>query len=130
MNLQEPETHLIRDSTMMRELEPERETIHLVSVAWWMEEIFLEIEVNSWNMEGKEIHWLVMKPKRSREQNIRRINKILDRPPLFPINMDCTTNCFKVMVWNCRGAGNANFRRNFVDLNNMHKPQIVALLEN
>lgn len=37
--------------------------------------------------------------------------------------------CMDVLIWNCRGAGNKSFRRNFTDLFMKHKPSIVALLE-
>jgi exonuclease III len=35
----------------------------------------------------------------------------------------------KVLLWNCRGAGNPNFRRNFADLMRSHQPTIVVLVE-
>uniref|UniRef100_A0A2N9FQ21 Reverse transcriptase domain-containing protein n=1 Tax=Fagus sylvatica TaxID=28930 RepID=A0A2N9FQ21_FAGSY len=35
----------------------------------------------------------------------------------------------KILLWNCRGAGNPNFRRNFAALMNYHHPAIVALVE-
>jgi hypothetical protein len=35
----------------------------------------------------------------------------------------------KVLLWNCRGAGNPNFRRNFADLKRSHQPTIVVLVE-
>ncbi|KAI8524132.1 hypothetical protein RHMOL_Rhmol13G0126200 [Rhododendron molle] len=37
--------------------------------------------------------------------------------------------CFNILVWNCRGAGNDNFKRNFRDITNQHKPEVVALLK-
>lgn len=36
---------------------------------------------------------------------------------------------YKIIVWNCRGAGNDRFRTNFKDLIRQHSPEIVALLE-
>ena len=35
----------------------------------------------------------------------------------------------KILLWNCRGAGNQNFRRNFVELMRYHQPSIVVLVE-
>ena len=35
----------------------------------------------------------------------------------------------KILVWNCRGAGNSNFRRNFLNLNRLHRPSIVVIME-
>ncbi|KAL7163295.1 hypothetical protein ACSBR2_039399 [Camellia fascicularis] len=34
-----------------------------------------------------------------------------------------------VMLWNCRGAGNKIFRRNFRELVRLHHPNVVALFE-
>ncbi|KAM3360438.1 hypothetical protein P3S68_020150 [Capsicum galapagoense] len=33
------------------------------------------------------------------------------------------------IVWNCRGSKRANFRRNFRELLDFHKPALVVLLE-
>jgi hypothetical protein len=35
----------------------------------------------------------------------------------------------KILLWNCRGAGNPNFRRNFAELMRAHHPTIVVLVE-
>ena len=35
----------------------------------------------------------------------------------------------KILLWNCRGAGNPNFHRNFVELMHSHQPTIVVLVE-
>lgn len=37
--------------------------------------------------------------------------------------------CFNILTWNCRGAGNDNFKRNFRDIIHEHKPEVIALLE-
>ncbi|KAI8010911.1 hypothetical protein LOK49_LG06G02303 [Camellia lanceoleosa] len=34
-----------------------------------------------------------------------------------------------VMLWNCRGAGNKIFKRNFRELIRVHRPNVVALFE-
>jgi hypothetical protein len=42
-----------------------------------------------------------------------------------------TTNLssMRILVWNCRGAGNPNFCRNFADLLRSHRPSIAVLVE-
>ncbi|XP_028123763.1 uncharacterized protein LOC114320887 [Camellia sinensis] len=35
----------------------------------------------------------------------------------------------KLLFWNCRGAGNNNFKRNFVEIIRTHKPEIIILME-
>lgn len=34
-----------------------------------------------------------------------------------------------ILLWNCRGAGNYNFRRNFAELNRAHHPDIDIIIE-
>ncbi|KAI8549020.1 hypothetical protein RHMOL_Rhmol07G0318800 [Rhododendron molle] len=36
---------------------------------------------------------------------------------------------FNILIWNCRGAGNNRFKRNFSEMLRSHKPEVVALLE-
>ncbi|KAI8527240.1 hypothetical protein RHMOL_Rhmol12G0060200 [Rhododendron molle] len=36
---------------------------------------------------------------------------------------------FKILIWNCRGAGNDKFRRNFSEIFRSHQPEIVGLVE-
>ncbi|KAK9991116.1 hypothetical protein SO802_026101 [Lithocarpus litseifolius] len=35
----------------------------------------------------------------------------------------------KILLWNCRGTGNDNFRRNFVDLVRSHRPDTAVVME-
>jgi hypothetical protein len=35
----------------------------------------------------------------------------------------------RILVWNCRGAGNPNFRRDFAELMRSHRPSIAVLVE-
>lgn len=35
----------------------------------------------------------------------------------------------RILLWNCRGAGNLNFRRNFANLVRSHSPAIAVLVE-
>lgn len=36
---------------------------------------------------------------------------------------------FKILIWNCRGAGNDRFRRNFSEIFRNQQPEIVGLVE-
>ncbi|KAI7991201.1 hypothetical protein LOK49_LG12G00888 [Camellia lanceoleosa] len=38
-------------------------------------------------------------------------------------------NSMKILIWNCRGAGNNTFKRNLRELLNIHKPEILVLME-
>ncbi|KAL7224135.1 hypothetical protein ACSBR1_025571 [Camellia fascicularis] len=35
----------------------------------------------------------------------------------------------KLLIWNCRGAGNKTFKRNLVEILRSHKPEILILME-
>ncbi|KAI7994974.1 hypothetical protein LOK49_LG11G01739 [Camellia lanceoleosa] len=70
-----------------------------------------------------------MASMRSMDQDHRRICSILpnlaiDLLPLFP-SMDS----LKILIWNCRGAGNSTFRRNIRNLIQSHKLGILVLME-
>ncbi|KAI8006782.1 hypothetical protein LOK49_LG07G02097 [Camellia lanceoleosa] len=45
---------------------------------------------------------------------------LLDFPNRFSMN---------IMLWNCRGAGNKIFHRNFKEIIRTHRPDVVALFE-
>ncbi|KAI7983165.1 hypothetical protein LOK49_LG15G02259 [Camellia lanceoleosa] len=59
-------------------------------------------------------------------RRIRTIVKdlVTDSPLQFP-SMDL----LKLLFWNCRGAGNNNFKRNFVEIIRTYKPEIIILME-
>lgn len=89
----------------------------------------LEIHLIKRNQDGDRFHHIKMKSRRTLEQNIARVRKVLEAFPAFPIQEESMNSCFKMLVWNCRGAGNNNFQANFTALVNIHNPVVVALLE-
>lgn len=50
-------------------------------------------------------------------------------PGEIPIDYNFLMDNYKIMVWNCRGAGNNRFKNNFNDIVRQHRPEIVAILE-
>ncbi|KAM3238895.1 hypothetical protein P3L10_013928 [Capsicum annuum] len=50
----------------------------------------------------------------------------VDRPLINPPRLNRSMN---IIIWNCRGGNNPEFKRNFRSLVNWHKPPLVALLE-
>ncbi|KAI8014297.1 hypothetical protein LOK49_LG05G01952 [Camellia lanceoleosa] len=72
---------------------------------------------------------LILASMRSEEVDRRRIRDIVkdlvtDSPIHYP-SMDL----LKLLSWNCRGADNNNFKRNFVEIIRAHKPEIIILME-
>ncbi|KAF3627037.1 hypothetical protein FXO37_30068 [Capsicum annuum] len=50
----------------------------------------------------------------------------VDRPLINPPRLNRSMN---IIIWNCRGGNNPEFKRNFRSLVDWHKPPLVALLE-
>ncbi|KAL7170173.1 hypothetical protein ACSBR2_035097 [Camellia fascicularis] len=73
-------------------------------------------------------HYISMNPQKSMKanfQSIRSYLKLNDQEPL-PSH---TIPSMDLLVWNCRGAGNKRFKRNLRELVQIHKPEIIVLLE-
>lgn len=54
---------------------------------------------------------------------------MLNPPGALPLDSGFLMDGYKIIGWNCRGAGNTRFKSNFSELIRSHKPEIVALLE-
>lgn len=67
---------------------------------------------------------IILVPSRRRSHNsVERESTVIQ--PQSPLMNRATT----IIFWNIRGANNDDFRRNFRDLIDTHKPCLVALLE-
>ncbi|KAL7254943.1 hypothetical protein ACSBR1_009157 [Camellia fascicularis] len=66
---------------------------------------------------------------RSTDQDHRRIRSILPSLTTDPLPSFPSMDSLKILIWNCRGAGNNTFRRNMCELLQTHKPGILVLLE-
>jgi len=71
---------------------------------------------------GKEI--LIMNPF-LRDQ----VNQVENRRNLPLVVRHNSNRSMNIIVWNCRGCNDPDFRRNFRSLLDWHKPLVVALLE-
>ncbi|KAI8013561.1 hypothetical protein LOK49_LG05G01094 [Camellia lanceoleosa] len=126
-----PEVQLTRmtHSAVGSYLEPESEAIHLVGIEWWIEEIRLNIEAKWQSAGGRPVQATQMAALSSLVLNQEKVRDIsglssLDQFPIFP-----NRSSMDVMLWNCRGAGNKVFKRNFRELIRVHRPDVVALFE-
>ncbi|KAI7996413.1 hypothetical protein LOK49_LG10G01686 [Camellia lanceoleosa] len=110
-------------------LEPENAATHLIAFIWWIEQLRMTI-VPVWTAQHQRpLQSIQLASMRSAEADRRRIRTIVkdlvtDSPLQFP-SMDL----LKLLFWNCRGAGNNNFKRNFVEIIRTHKPEIIILME-
>ncbi|KAI8013982.1 hypothetical protein LOK49_LG05G02478 [Camellia lanceoleosa] len=69
-----------------------------------------------------------MASMRSMEDDHRRIHSIIRDLESDPPNLP-SMDLLKLLFWNCRGAGNKNFKRNITEILRTHKPEILILME-
>lgn len=105
------------------------EAIHLVKVAWWLEELKFKIKLCERFLGETASHMVTLKPLVHQDLAKGRIRSLLGLPDSTTLEDHLFMECFNILIWNCRGAGNDNFKRNFRDIINQHKPEVVALLE-
>ncbi|KAI8016854.1 hypothetical protein LOK49_LG04G03861 [Camellia lanceoleosa] len=124
----EVQEHVKQTSALILLFEPEIEAIHLIAFVWLIEQIRLTIESNWESNPTKPFHSVQMASMRSMENDHRRIHSIIrdleSDPPNFP-----SMNLLKLLFWNCRGAGNKNFKGNITDILRTYKPKILILME-
>ncbi|KAL7165463.1 hypothetical protein ACSBR2_041197 [Camellia fascicularis] len=123
------EKHLNQSSAMGLLLEPVREALHLVVFVWWIEQPWLTIEPSWGDNPTHPSHFIQMASPRSVEYDHRRIRSIVTElavrdPPSYP-----SIDLLRLLFWNCRRAGNTNFKRNLVEIIKTHKPEILVLME-
>ncbi|KAI8011954.1 hypothetical protein LOK49_LG06G01540 [Camellia lanceoleosa] len=64
----------------------------------------------------------------SMEDNLKKAKELLGivdqmSPPNF------NSSSMNLLIWNCKGAGNKNFKRNLLDLVQIHKLDLLVLME-
>lgn len=110
-------------------LEARIEATHLFGVAWWTEQTSLMLRTTEMCLRNTLPHKLSLTPSRKRKAMLVDMRAIPNTPGFPPIETNFLRDNFKILVWNCRGAGNNRFKQKFSDLVSLHKPEIVALLE-
>lgn len=110
-------------------LDAETEALHLAGVAWWTEEVSLKIRVKEQFLGNWDPQKVSAKPARKQRPTLVDMRNCLNPPGTPPLDANFFMDGYKIIVWNCRGAGNDRFRTNFNDLVRQHSPEIVALLE-
>ncbi|KAI8007178.1 hypothetical protein LOK49_LG07G02768 [Camellia lanceoleosa] len=105
------------------------EALHRVDTIWWIEQLRLTIEPGWSTISGPPIHSFQMASMRTVTQDHRRIRSILPGLVSDPLPNYPSMNSMKLLIWNCRGAGNNTFKRNLRELLRTHKPEILVLME-
>ncbi|KAI8012610.1 hypothetical protein LOK49_LG06G00968 [Camellia lanceoleosa] len=76
----------------------------------------------------QDLHYISMTPSKTMKENYKAIRGYLgleNQEPLLAqqiLSMD-------LLIWNCKGAGNQRFKRNLKELVQIHKPELMVIME-
>ncbi|KAL7171631.1 hypothetical protein ACSBR2_036319 [Camellia fascicularis] len=70
-----------------------------------------------------------MASMKSIDQDHRRIRSLLPSLVTDPLPLFSSMDSLKILIWNCRGAGNNTFRRTMRELFQAHQLGILILIE-
>ncbi|KAI7992913.1 hypothetical protein LOK49_LG12G00027 [Camellia lanceoleosa] len=110
-------------------LEPGSEAIHQINTAWWIDETRLNIEPRWQSVEGRLLQATQMAALRPSTLSKSIVHGILGLSPSEPLPEFSNRSSMNIMLWNCRGAGNKIFCKNFKEIVRTHRPDVVALFE-
>ena len=110
-------------------LEEIEEEMQLVQVVWTINQVRLNVEPQQFKWERSRVHAVQLAATTSTLEMQQRIKLITawprnERLPHLP-----DVFSMKLLFWNCRGAGNENFRNTVRDLHRDHCLDVIVLLE-
>ncbi|XP_058189471.1 uncharacterized protein LOC131307071 [Rhododendron vialii] len=129
MNLPGMQKLLLRDDKERVVLNAETEALLHIATVWWAEGTSMKIKINE-AIGGDQYRYHVkLHPLWKPPAYRMRILRLLDLGNRFSLDDNFLMPSFNILLWNCRGAGNDNFKHHFSELVRMHKLEIVGLLE-
>ncbi|KAI8574007.1 hypothetical protein RHMOL_Rhmol01G0320300 [Rhododendron molle] len=120
---------MLKDDKERRIFDPEIEALLHTEIVWWAEGACMKIKINEATGGGQYQHRVKLKPLEKPPVYHRRIFRLLDLAAGSSLDETSIMPNFNILIWNCRGAGNDNFKRHFSELIRTHKPKIVGILE-
>ncbi|KAI7989599.1 hypothetical protein LOK49_LG13G01930 [Camellia lanceoleosa] len=109
-------------------LTPGKEAFHLVTAEWWNEEVKLRIQAWRQVDASQERHYISMNPLKSMTENHQAMKGYLRIDSQSPLpNQEIPS--MDLLIRNCGGAGNKKFKRTLRELVQIHKPELVVLME-
>ncbi|KAI7996803.1 hypothetical protein LOK49_LG10G02049 [Camellia lanceoleosa] len=122
------EHHVVHQNKVTVYLTPEKEAFHRIASDGWIEEIKLKIQPWRQIEVGQERHMILVMATQSIKDNLKRAKGYLgidDQDPL----PNFTNTHMDLLISNCMGAGNKKFKRNLCELVQIHKPDLLVLME-
>ncbi|GMP89020.1 hypothetical protein CsSME_00040761 [Camellia sinensis var. sinensis] len=98
--------HRVSCNQMYITIDPEIEATHLIVTEWWIEEARVKINLNLMNY-GATNHSILIGSTRAMVNDRLQVRKILGTPDYSPLPQCLNSSSMKMLVWNCRGAGNS-----------------------
>ncbi|KAI8000544.1 hypothetical protein LOK49_LG09G02563 [Camellia lanceoleosa] len=120
--------HRLVQNRVMMMLTPVREVFHLVTTDWWIEEVNMRIQPWRQIEVGQDMHYASVTSPLSMEDNHSRARSILSLSEQTPLPQHNQVGKY-LLFWNCRGTRNKRFKRNMRELVQIHKPDLIVLLE-
>ncbi|KAI8020966.1 hypothetical protein LOK49_LG03G00982 [Camellia lanceoleosa] len=107
----------------------ENEASHLVNIDWWIGEAFLIVEqeeINPYDIKNISVR---VSSINSVVYDHMRVRQILETSDYVSLPSFPKAVLMKLLIWNCKGAGNKAFNCTMKELEKNHKPSIIVLME-
>lgn len=119
----------IGTSKVKTHLDAVTEATLLVGVEWWVEEVSLKIKTSQQFLGSPASNQASMKPFKKKKPTLIELRNTLNIPGAPALDYNFLMDNYNILIWNCKGAGNDQFKQNFSDMCRQHEPEVVALLE-
>ncbi|CAL5337103.1 unnamed protein product [Camellia sinensis] len=118
---------LIQDRVMVV-ITPRKEVFHLIASEGWNEEV--KVRIQPWKQveAGQNRHYVMISPMKLMEDNHKVVRGYLALEDQSPIPSH-TIPSMDMLIWNYRGVGNQRFKRTMRELVQIHKPELLILME-
>ena len=121
--------HRLVKNTLKFSLEAQENKIQVVNVFWNINQVRIIMNPENFNKTRPWEHAIQMSPTTSTEETQQRVKMITGWPSKAPLHSLFNSVVMKMIFWNCRGAGNSNFKDSMKNLYRDHDPDVMVLFE-
>ncbi|KAI8011607.1 hypothetical protein LOK49_LG06G01259 [Camellia lanceoleosa] len=102
-----------------------KELFHLIASEGWNEEV--KVRIQPWRQVEacQNLHYVMIKSMEDNHKAVRGYLALEDQSPI----PNHTIPSMDMLIWNCRGVGNQRFKRTMRELVQIHKPELLILIE-